>query len=196
MAVQIRERSATSLLWVEACKLVEPYMGLRDALDRWGFAAVLAEVLAELVPEKLPQEELFLITKDALMHLEADRDAVNVVILGLYRALVTLGYILELGSCNQCKQPSSMVDHYRLHLAGGQFLCHQHGAGMLGGIRVDLGTVALLRRARTAGLDQLWRLRLRSGVQTPLLEALLEVVRTQMSRELKSTKFLRDIGAL
>ena len=196
VALQIRERSATSLLWVEACKLVEPYMALRDALDRWGFAALLAEVLVELVPERLPQEELFLLTKSVLTHLEADRDAINVVILGLYRALVALGYVLELGSCSQCQQPSNKMGHYWLHLARGQLLCERHGTRAPGGVVLDLGTVALLRRARTAGLEQLWRLRLRSGVQALLLEALLELVRTQMSRELKSTKFLRDIGAL
>ena len=196
VALQIRERSATSLLWVEACKLVEPYMALRDALDRWGFAALLAEVMVELVPERLPQEELFLLLKDVLMHLEQDRDAINVVILALYRMLAALGYILELESCSQCQQQLNKMGHYWLHLARGQLLCERHETRARGGTRLDLGTLVLLRRARTAGLEQLWRLRLRSGVQTSLLEALLEVVRSQMNKELKSSRFLRDIGAL
>lgn len=195
VALQIRERSAVSLLWVEACKLVEPHIGLRDTLDRWGFAALLAEVMVELVPERLPQEELFLLIKEGLTHLEVDKDATNVVILSLYRVLAALGYILDLGSCSQCEQPLNKMGHYWLHLARGQLLCERHETRARGGIHLDLGTLVLLRRARLAEPDQLWRLRLRLGAQTPLLEALLEVVRTQLSKELKSSKFLRDIGA-
>jgi DNA repair protein RecO (recombination protein O) len=196
VALQIRERSTASLMWVEACKLVEPHIALRDTLDRWGFAALLAEVMVELVPERVPQEELFLLMKGGLTHLEVDRDATNVAILGLFRMLAALGYILELGSCSQCQQPLNKMGHFWLHLTRGQLLCERHETRVRGGIHLDLGTLALLLRARTADPDQLWRLRLRSGVQTPLLEALLEVVGTQMNKELKSSRFLRDIGAL
>lgn len=196
VALQIRERSAVSLLWVEACRLMEPHMALRNALERWGFASLLAEVVVELVPERLPQEEIFLLLRDSLTHLEADRDAINAVILGLYRVLTALGYILDLGSCSQCGQPLDKIGRYWLHLARGRLLCDGHQNRAQGFVRLDLGTLAFLRRARVVELDQLWRLRLRPGDQASLLESLLEVVRTQIGKELKSGKFLRGIGAL
>lgn len=196
VALQYRERSAVSLMWVEACKLVEPHMALREALDRWGFAALLTEVMVELVPERLPQEEVFEVMRNGLAHLEVDKDAANIVILGLFRVLASLGYIMDLSSCSQCQQPLNTIGRYWLNLARGQVLCERHEARARAYFSVDLGTLALLRRARQVEPDQLWRLRVRAGNRAPLLEGLLDVVRVQLGKELKSAGFLRDLGVL
>jgi DNA repair protein RecO (recombination protein O) len=196
VSLQYRERSAVSLVWVESCKLLEPHMALREALDRWGYAALMAEVMVELVPERVPQEELFVIMKAALRYLQTDKDAVNVVILALYRVLAALGYMMDLSFCSQCLRPLTSTGQYWLHLARGRLLCGRHDPPAKGFIGVDLGTLVLLRRARQAAPEQLWRLRMSHGRKASLLEGLLEVVRAQLGKEPKSVKFLRDMGCL
>ena len=140
-------------------------MALREALDRWGFAALLTEVMVELVPERLPQEEIFEVMRNGLAHLAMDKDAANIVILGLFRVLASLGYIMDLSSCSQCQQPLNTIGRYWLNLARGHLLCERHEARARAYFSVDLGTLALLRRARHVEPDQLWRLRVRIGSQ-------------------------------
>jgi DNA repair protein RecO (recombination protein O) len=194
--LQYRERSRVSLAWVEACKLLDPHLSLRETLDRWGFAALLAEVMVDLVPERDSQEELFAVMESALKCLETDRDVVNAVILALYRMLSALGYMLDLSFCSECRQPLSPSGQYWLHFAGGRLLCGQHEPSAKGFIAVDLGTLTLLRRAREVPPEQLWRLRLSQGRKASVLEGLLGMVRAQLGKEPKSIKFLRDLGSL
>jgi DNA repair protein RecO (recombination protein O) len=194
--LQYRERSRASLAWVEACKLLEPHMALRESLDRWGYAALLAEVMVALVPERDSQEELFAVMETALRCLETDRDIVNAIILALYRILAALGYMLDLSCCSECRRPSTASGEYWLHFAGGRLLCGQHEPAAKGFVAVDLGTLILLRRAREVAPEQLWRLRLSQRRKASVLDGLLGVVRAQLGRELKSVKFLRDMGSL
>ncbi len=194
--LQYRERSGASLAWVESCKLLEPHMILREDLDRWGYAALLAEITVEMVPERLPQEELFVLLKGALAHLEADKDAVNVVILALFRILAALGYVMDLAVCSSCRAAVVAPGLYWLHLARGQLLCTRHDVPTSGYVSIDLGTLALLSRARQLSPEHLWRLRINQAAKGKLLVSLLEVCRAHLGREIKSVKFLRDLGVI
>jgi DNA repair protein RecO (recombination protein O) len=196
VSLEYRERTPTSLVWVDGCKLIEAHMLLREALDRWGYAALLTEVMVGLVPERAPQEALFVIMKTALSCLQTDKDPVNVVILALFRVLAELGYVTDLSSCGHCQRAINESGQYWLHLARGRLLCGCHEPPGIGFVTVDLGTLVLLRRARHAAPEQVWRLRLSPGRKTPLLQGLLEMVCAQLGKQPRSVKFLRDMGGL
>ena len=57
--VRLTYRARKGLVWIEACSLVEPHLGLRTDLKRWGYAALISEIMLEMVPEGEPQPELF-----------------------------------------------------------------------------------------------------------------------------------------
>jgi len=54
--VEVTYRTRKSLAWIEGCKLIEPHLGLRTDVERWGYAALVSEILLEMVPEAEPQE--------------------------------------------------------------------------------------------------------------------------------------------
>src|SRR5512139_3258573 len=62
--VTLSYRSRKGLVWLDACKLVDPHLSLRTDLTRWGYAGLISEIMLEMVPEGEPQPELFSLLKD------------------------------------------------------------------------------------------------------------------------------------
>jgi DNA repair protein RecO (recombination protein O) len=196
VALKYRESRSSSLVWVEACKLLNPHLVLREDLQRWGYAALLCESIKEMVPEGAKQEKVFALLVEALGRLGEEKDALNVVVLALFRLLDELGYVLGLDSCKTCGQPLAAAKRWKLNLAGGELSCLRHAPLTKGFLEVDLGTIMLLRQTLLAPQDRLWRLRLRPELKMPLLQAEIELVRAQLGRDLKSLKMLQQLAVL
>jgi DNA repair protein RecO (recombination protein O) len=196
VALRYRESRSSSLVWMEACKLLNPHLVLREDLQRWGYAALLCEAIKEMVPERAGQEKVFTLLVEALGRLGEEKDPLNVVVLALFCLLDDLGYVLGLESCRSCRQPIVTAKRWKLNLAGGELLCLRHTPSAKGFLEVDLGTIMLLRQTRLVPQDQLWRLRLRPEVKLPLLQAEIDLVRHQLGRDLKSLTMLQQLAVL
>jgi len=196
VTVQYHASRTASLLWVDACKLLNPHLELREDLQRWGYAALVCEIVKEMAPEKAQQENLFVLLTETLVRLGEDKDPVNVVVLTLFRLLSDLGYVLDLQACAKCRQPLASARDWRLDMVRGELLCSGHAPLMKGFLSTDLGTLMLLAQARLAPHEQLWRLRLRQEMKLPLLQALIALARHQLGKDLKSLKMLQQVAAL
>lgn len=49
--VELECRERNSFYWIEACKLVDPYLPMRTDIEKWAYAALFSEIILEMVPK-------------------------------------------------------------------------------------------------------------------------------------------------
>jgi DNA repair protein RecO (recombination protein O) len=195
-AVQLTYRERKSSIWIEACKLLEPHLALREEVERWGYAALISEVILELVPEGEAQEELFSLLKGALGQLSRDKDPLNVVLLFMFRFLDTMGYLPALESCSICRRPLKSSTRWWWRVSQGMLTCSDHSSVYDDYLLLDLGTLVLIQQSRLLPLDRVWRLRLSQEKKLPLLRGMVSWVRDHTGRCLRSLKLLEQVQSI
>ena len=192
--VKLTYRARKGLVWIDACNLLEPHLSLRADVTRWGHAALVSEIMLEMVPEGETQPELFSLLKETLEQLAKTRDAVNVVLLFLLRFLHIMGYLPALESCEVCHRPLRTANHWGWRIDQGSLVCMDHRQGDGDRLPLDLGTLVLMQQSRRLALTNLWRLRFSQYRKVPLFNALLGLVREHIKKELKSLRLLDQLG--
>ncbi len=191
--VALTYREGRSLAWIEACKLLEPHLELRTEIERWGYAALIAELVMELMPEGQTQEDLFCLLKESMSRLSGERDALNVVLLFLIKFLDIAGYLPGLDECRICRRPLKPGTRWWWKVDEGTLLCSEHGSANEPDLLLDVGTLMLIRDARRFPLDRMWRLHIRRDRKQPLLQSLAGWARGQIRKDLKSMRLLRQV---
>ena len=193
--VELKYREKKGLIWIEACKLVEPHLELRTDVERWGYGALASEIILEMAPEGESQPELFALIDETLSQLAKDKDPLNVILLFMFRFLDLMGYLPALESCSVCGRPLRGDTRWRWRIDQGTLACSDHHRSQDGPVRLDLGTLVLIRQARLLPLERIWRLRLLQERKAPILHGLLDCIRSHIRRELKSVKLLEQVCA-
>lgn len=191
--VELTYKERRTLVWIEACKLLEPYLELRMEIERWGYAALVSEVMMEMVPEGEPQEELFFLLKETLDRLSEEKDPLNVVLLFFIRFLDLNGYLPALDKCHVCKRSLKEELRWCWRMDEGVLLCREHCSVQRYDLRLDAGTLVLISQVRMLPLDRIWRLHIRQDKKHSLLQALTAWARGHIRKELKSLKLLEQV---
>lgn len=193
--VDLTYKAKKSLVWIEACKLLEPHLALRCELRRWGYAALASEVVLEMVPEGDPEHELFFLLNETLFRLTEGKDPQNLVLLFLLRFLDTAGYLPALESCSVCRRPLRAATEWSWQLSQGALFCPDHRS-VNKSITLDLGTLMIIQQARKLPLDKIWRLHLLQDKKAVLFNSLVEWISDQTGKDLNSLKLLGQIRAV
>jgi DNA repair protein RecO (recombination protein O) len=191
--VELECRERNSFYWIEACKLVDPYLPMRTDIEKWAYAALFSEVILEMVPEGESQPDIFFLHKETLGRLEKDRDPLNVVLLALLRFQLLMGYMPALDGCAVCRKVLKNASGWYWLASRGRLVCPDHFSSSENYIALDLGTVALINYSWKIPLDKIWRLRIRQEIKMPLFMGVLDWVRCHTGREIRSLKVLRQI---
>jgi DNA repair protein RecO (recombination protein O) len=193
--VRLTYRTRKGLVWIDACSLVEPHLDLRVDVKRWGQAALVSEIMLEMVPEREPQPELFSLLRQTLDHLEKARDAVNVVLLFLLRFLHIMGYLPSLERCEVCHRPLKSATNWWWRISQGVLVCTEHRQANGDHFPLDLGSLVLIHQSRRSSLTNIWRLHFSQHRTVPLLNALLDWVREHIKKDLRSLRLLEQLGS-
>jgi DNA repair protein RecO (recombination protein O) len=193
--VRLTYRARKGLVWIEACNLIEPHLNLRADLTRWGQAALISEIMLEMVPEGEPQPELFALLKQTLDQLVKTRDAVNVVLLFLLRFLHVMGYLPALERCEVCHRPLKMANYWWWRINQGSLVCTEHRQAEGDRLQLDLGTLVLIQQSRRFSLTHMWRLHFSQYRKVPLVNALLGWIRELLRKDLKSLRLLDQLAS-
>ncbi len=191
--VQLECREKNSFFWIEACRLVEPYIPMRADIAKWAYAALFSEIVLEMVPEGESQPDLFQLHKETLGVLERDKDPQNVLLLALLRFQFLMGYMPALDGCMICRRILRTAPKWFWQASQGKLVCPDHFAPNKSFIALDLGTLALIHYSRKIPLEKIWRLRIRQEMKAPLLRGLLDWFRYHTGKELQSRKVLEQI---
>ena len=191
--VRLECREKNSYIWIEACKLVEPYLPMRSDIEKWAYAALFSEIILEMVPEGEPHPDPFLLHKETLDRLEGDKDPQNVLLLALLRFQILMGYMPALDGCGICGNAIKSARRWFWQPAQGKLLCGNHQCPDAGYMTLDMGTLALIHYMRKIPLEKTWRLRIRQEIKEPLLRGLLDWFCHHTRKEIQSIKVLEQI---
>jgi DNA repair protein RecO (recombination protein O) len=191
--VQLTYKENKSLIWIEACKLLEPHLALRVEMDRWAYSALVSELLLEMVPEGEAQAELFILVKHALERLSQGRDPLNSLLLFMIRFMHISGYLPAFECCKVCGQPLKSQTSWYWRTSDGVLTCPKHTPGREKRLVLDLGTLMLIRQCRSIEMDKIWRLHIRRDKKDPLLDFILDWVRCHIRKDLKTFKLLQQV---
>jgi len=189
--VECRERN--SFIWIEACKLVEPYLPMRADIEKWAYAALFSEIILEMVPEGESHLDPFLLHKETLDRLERDKDPQNVLVLALLRFQFLMGYMPALDGCAICRRRLKTANKWFWQAADGKLVCEDHFCPNTSYVTLDTGTLALIHYLRKIPLERTWRLRMRREMKAPLLMGLLDWFCYHTRKEIQSIKVLEQI---
>lgn len=191
--VRLECRERNSYIWIEACKLVEPYLPMRADIEKWAYAALFSEVVLEMVPEGEPHPAPFFLHKETLDRLERDKDPQHVLLLALLRFQLLMGYMPDLEQCEICRRELKTARKWFWQPAQGKLVCTDHFFPDGDYIALDTGTLALIRYMRKIPLEKTWRLQMRREMKAPLLRGLLDWFRYHTRKEIQSIKVLEQI---
>ncbi|MDR3566825.1 MAG: DNA repair protein RecO [Syntrophobacteraceae bacterium] len=191
--VRLECREKNSYLWIEACKLVEPYLPMRADIEKWAYAALFSEIVLAMVPEGEPHPAPFFLHKETLDRLERDKDPQHVLLLALLRFQLLMGYMPALDGCAICRRSLKTAQKWFLQPAQGKLVCIDHFSRDSGYIALDIGTLALIDYMRKIPLEKTWRLQMRREMRAPLLTGILDWFRYHTRKEIQSVKVLEQI---
>jgi len=180
-----------SLDTVTQCAVIEPFAQLRSDLDRFAFAAYLAELTVEAVPEREANPELFYLLLTCL-HLLVNHDPRLVTRLYEIRLMNILGYAPELGCCLGCGENNFRKMYFSLQEVG--LVCERCAGDYAPLMPVSGGAAANLRALSSMELNKCGRLRLSPSLQQELSILLGRYVELQLERKFKSRSFLEDLS--
>jgi DNA repair protein RecO (recombination protein O) len=183
-----------SFLWIESCRLLEPHLNLRAELNRWCFAALVSEIILEMAPDGESQPDLFLLFKETLERLTHGRDPLNVLLLFMLRFLHLMGYLPALEKCGVCQRTVGSGRYWGWGMREGLLTCPKHLSANPDGLELDMGTLVLIKQSRRLPLSSLWRLHFLQHQKSPLLHGLLDWVRSQIRKDLKSLRLFEQLS--
>ncbi len=192
VSLECRERN--SYIWIEGCKLVEPYLPMRTDIEKWSYAALFSEIILEMVPAGEPHPGPFLLHKETLDRLGSDKDPQNVLLVALLRFQLLMGYMPAMDGCAICQCRLKAAKQWFWQAAQGKLVCQDHFCSNNSGyIALDMGTLALIHYLRKIPLEKIWRLRMRHEMKTPLLRGLLDWFAYHTGKQIQSIKVLEQI---
>jgi len=191
VSLECRERN--SYIWIEGCRLLDPYLPMRADIVKWAYAALFSEIVLEMVPEWEPHPDPFLLHKETLDRLERDKDPQNVLLLALLRFQALMGYTPALDGCAVCRRKIKTGPTWFWQPAHGKLVCEDHFCANTGYVGLDLGTLALIHYMRKIPLEKIWRLRMRREMKAPLLTGLLDWFCYHTRKQIQSIKVLEQI---
>lgn len=183
----------SDLVRVDHFDVVRPFARVRDALDRLGQTAWMAECVARLTADRDPNAALYGLLVRALRSVEAGVPPRRVAVVFGVRAIEALGHRLRIDACAACgaravpRRGAVAVD-----VDAGGVLCPRCALSARAAPRVDAASVSTLRRLRVKGWDEAV-----SGAPGRAEHELHELLEAQVGRLIghptRSARFVRAV---
>ncbi len=189
--MEIREKK--SVLWIEACKLLDPHLGLREDVGRWACGGLVRELVLELVPEGETQEPLFFLLKSAFDHLARDRHPLNTALVFLCRLMDLSGYLQSLSGCGVCGRNLREARYWWWDPVQGSLRCADHGRSGPGMTAIDTGSLLLIQKVRDLPMEAIWRLQFSASRRLDLIRSLMNWVSHHTGKGFAAMKVVEQI---
>ncbi|HHT63397.1 MAG TPA: DNA repair protein RecO [Clostridia bacterium] len=179
-----------SLDIVSQSESVESYGSLQEDLVRLVYASYLVELLDIAVPEREPNENLFLTTLLSLRLLLGD-DPELVCRMFEIRLLYLLGYRPYLSGCMICRQVLGTGTFFLDSKAGG-IVCAKCSGGRVEN-RISSGTIFVMQKLLSMDPRQIFRLKVSPEQRIELEKALENYLEYHLDRVVKAKKVLKGL---
>jgi DNA repair protein RecO (recombination protein O) len=173
--------------------MLEPYLGVRDDLQRGAFANYTVELLDRFTAHvEEDYTDLYDLLDDTLKRLSEDDDPRLAVRYYEMRMLDLLGFRPELLECVVGRDPILPQDQFFSHVQGG-VICPEHAHLSQGTLRVSLLALKLMRHMQRSGYKQVKSLKVSPALHEEVERIMLGYITHILERKLQSVEFLRLI---
>ncbi len=170
--------------------VIEPFAPLKADLDRLSRGAYLVELAGAAVEDGEPNEEIFILLRDALILLVSHDDP-RLLRTFEIRLLRLVGYLLELYRCLVCRSLLEQTDGLAISPARGGLVCQNCRAKLHDGLPISLESICYLRSVLQGGLQDSLHIPLSSPHGGALEEVLAVCIAYFLGKHLRSSTFLR-----
>ena len=188
------DKKESGLVRIEGCDIVDSFPAIREDIRKIAFGCYLVELLDEMTPEREANPDLFNMLK-AFLSLLCDSGA-EAQILRIFeiRLLSLLGYRPGLDRCLHCNKTLEHGGKVFFSVTKGGLLCERCSRGYMDLIPISLGTAKILQGAMEMDLSKVYRLKFSKQALWEGETILSTFIQYHINRELKSKKFLKDLG--
>lgn len=185
-----RGKSLDSISQVE---VVHTFQALRDDLFRTAYASYWCELVAEMVPQREPNEDVYLFFLAALLLLEQAEDPGLLSTYFELRLMCELGYRPALDNCGACGSPMDGQPGGSFLPVSGTVLCPRCTLANASGHPLSGASLALLHDLIEWDIRRLGVLRPAKAVRFEVNIALRAFEAAQAGRAFKSLQFLEGL---
>jgi DNA repair protein RecO (recombination protein O) len=178
---------------ISQAEIVQAYRGLREDLEKIGYAYYLAELLDRFTEEHDVNFPLFELLALTLAHLEHVDDPFMVLRYFELHLLSLTGFQPQLHLCVICQEALEPVEGNYFHVVDGGTLCPTHGQTRPNAELLPLSVLKVLRFLQTEPWEKVVKLQLTPATRQQVENLLLGYITFILERQLKSVDFLRKL---
>ena len=177
---------------VTQAETVEPYLALREDLNRLGYASYVVELLDRFTYDEDENQALYRLLADTLARINTAIDPAMPVRYYEVRLLDQLGYRPQLFNCLQCNSEIQPVDQY-ISFSQGGVLCPICGPQAPEASQIAVDTLKYLRHYQRSSYPDAARARLSPDLNQKFEQLMQRYFTYLLERSLNTPLFLRQI---
>ena len=188
------DKRESGLVRIEGCDIVSTFPAIREDIRKIAFGSYFAELVDEMTAEREANPDLFTMLGIFLSLLSDGEAETQILRVFEIRLLSLLGYQPELSRCLRCNEPFEHGEETLFSVKMGGVLCERCSHGYIDLIPVSLGTARILHVAMEMDVSKVGRLKFSKQALSEAEAILSTFIQYHINKELKSKKFLKDLG--
>lgn len=192
MLVNLQLHEGKTFFIVTGAEIIEEYKNIHLDVKKTAEAYVVGELIDKFVEENHQANEIFEISKEVLKTIDQNEKSFNVIAYEL-KIIEAAGFKPELYNCLHCKEKLSAGDNFWDHVEGG-VLCRTCQQKFLHGTNISDEAIKALRFMEQNDFLHIDKLKIDGDVEKEVDEILTEYIKNILERDIKSRKFLKQVG--
>ena len=182
------------LMRIEGCDIVDTFPAIREDIRKIAFGCYCVELVDEMTAERESNPDLFDMLRAFLSLLNGGRAEPELLRIFEIRLLSLVGYRPGLERCLRCNQTLEHGGQIHFSVKQGGVLCERCSQVYGDLIPVSPGTARMLHVAMEMDLSKVHRLKFSQRALWEGETILSAFIQYHINKELKSKKFLKELG--
>ena len=189
----LHKKAKSDLYLLIQAKIVDGHSDLKIDFHTITALQVLAELLAQFLPDAEPHDEVYSLLKETLTALEDHPGTQELVLMAFgLKLLDLLGYPFELNQCAECgaslqRKSAGLVPHR------GGALCEDCRPSAPGRLRISAAGIEILKKLKALPIGKVHVLKLRPVFMRELFLTVLEYLEGTLEKRLKMLEYYRKV---
>ncbi|MFH1305945.1 MAG: DNA repair protein RecO [Candidatus Omnitrophota bacterium] len=184
-------KKKSSLDLITQCEAMEPFLSVRNDIERVTYASYFLELIDAMTDEHDPNEKLYNVLLESLRLMGTFSSAKRIARIFELKMLDALGLSPRLSSCTGCD--GEVKEEAKFSVENGGMLCVQCSSRLKTGMRLLPGTMNFMRRIQISELAKTAGIKVTREVGRETEEVLGKFLKYHVPRTFRSLKFLEQL---
>ena len=192
MLVDLQLHEGKTFYIVTGASIILEYQNIHSDIKKTAQAFFVGELIDKFVEENQKADSIFDLANMTFSAIE--RDQKNLIILAFQLKIIEeAGFKPEIYNCLHCKEKLTADDNFWDHIEGG-IICMNCQQKFRHGEKISDSAIKALRFIEQNNYTQIEKLKLDKGIENELDKILLDYIRGILEKDIKSRKFLNQVG--